>query len=192
MESTEHTPERAARRRFAKSFDELTQAERRIVERMAQHKLVSEDVDAVYRSDLTFGQRLADNVSRFGGSWTFILVFAGVLVLWTCLNSYVLHKPFDPYPYIFLNLLLSMLAAVQAPVIMMSQNRQAAMDRLDAANDYKVNLKAELEIMGLHDKLDQIRTDQLTALLAKQQEQIDLLLALMRQAEKRGPVAGEG
>ncbi|URL59831.1 DUF1003 domain-containing protein [Luteibacter flocculans] len=192
MGSTEHTPERAARRWFAKSFDELTQAERRIVERMAQHKLVSEDVDAVYRSDLTFGQRLADNVSRFGGSWTFILVFAGVLVLWTCLNSYVLHKPFDPYPYIFLNLLLSMLAAVQAPVIMMSQNRQAAMDRLDAANDYKVNLKAELEIMGLHDKLDQIRTDQLTALLAKQQEQIDLLLALMRQAEKRGPVAGEG
>ena len=182
MESAEHTPERAARRWFAKGFDELSHAERRIVERMAQHRLVSEDVDAIYRSDLTFGQRLADNVSRFGGSWTFILVFTGALVLWTGLNSYVLHKPFDPYPYIFLNLLLSMLAAVQAPVIMMSQNRQAAMDRLDAANDYKVNLKAEIEIMGLHDKLDQMRAEQLTALLMKQQEQIDLLTRLVGEA----------
>nr|WP_282097571.1 DUF1003 domain-containing protein [Luteibacter sp. SG786] len=135
---------------------------------------------------MTFGQRLADNVSRFGGSWTFIIIFGLGLLLWTGLNSYVLHKPFDPYPYIFLNLMLSMLAAVQAPVIMMSQNRQAAMDRLDAANDYKVNLKAEIEIMALHDKLDQMRTEQLAALLAKQQEQIDLLMKLVGSRDSQG------
>nr|WP_275690426.1 DUF1003 domain-containing protein [Luteibacter yeojuensis] len=146
---------------------------------MVQRKTVSQDVNAEFRSDLTFGQRLADNVSRFGGSWTFILVFAAILVLWTGVNSYVLHKPFDPYPYIFLNLMLSMLAAVQAPVIMMSQNRQAAMDRLDAANDYKVNLKAEIEIMGLQERLDHICNEQLAMVLARQQEQIDLLTRLL-------------
>jgi len=108
-----------------------------------------------------------------------------ILMLWTGVNSFVLKHPFDPYPYIFLNLMLSMLAAVQAPVIMMSQNRQASMDRLDAANDYKVNLKAEIEIMGLHDKLDQIRTDQLAALLMKQQEQIDLLMKLVADDDAR-------
>lgn len=182
--------EQAAHRWFAKGLGELGHAERRLLEKLAQRKIVSEDVNAEFRSDLTFGQRLADNVSRFGGSWTFIIIFGLGLLLWTGLNSYVLHKPFDPYPYIFLNLMLSMLAAVQAPVIMMSQNRQAAMDRLDAANDYKVNLKAEIEIMGLHDKLDQMRTDQLAALLAKQQEQIDLLLALMNRTDNGpGPAA---
>lgn len=179
MTASEQNTEQAASQWFAKGVGELGHAERRLLEKLAQRKIVSEDVNAEFHSDLTFGQRLADNVSRFGGSWTFILAFAALLLMWTGLNSYVLHKPFDPYPYIFLNLLLSMLAAVQAPVIMMSQNRQAAMDRLDAANDYKVNLKAEIEIMALHDKLDQMRTEQLTALLAKQQEQIDLLMKLM-------------
>jgi len=183
--------EHAARHWFSKGLHELGHAEQRLLDRLSQRKLVSEDVNAVFRSDLTFGERLADNVSRFGGSWTFIIVFATILVLWTGVNSFVLHKPFDPYPYIFLNLMLSMLAAVQAPVIMMSQNRQAAMDRLDATNDYKVNLKAEIEIMGLHDKLDQLRTDQLGSLLARQQEQIDLLMKLVAEntlrADRRGP-----
>ncbi|MDR6936127.1 MULTISPECIES: DUF1003 domain-containing protein [unclassified Luteibacter] len=178
-------PEHVARHWFSKGLHELGHAEQRLLDRLAKRKLVSEDVNAVFRSDLTFGERLADNVSRFGGSWTFIIVFAVILMLWTGVNSFVLKHPFDPYPYIFLNLMLSMLAAVQAPVIMMSQNRQAAMDRLDAANDYKVNLKAEIEIMGLHDKLDQIRTDQLAALLMKQQEQIDLLMKLVADDDAR-------
>ncbi|MGE7137119.1 DUF1003 domain-containing protein [Luteibacter sp. NPDC031894] len=181
MAHNEQSTDQSAHRWFSKGIDDLGHAEQRILEKLAQRKVVSQDVNAEFRSDLTFGQRLADNVSRFGGSWTFILIFAGCLALWTGLNTYVLHKPFDPYPYIFLNLLLSMLAAVQAPVIMMSQNRQAAMDRLDAANDYKVNLKAELEIMGLHDRLDQICAIQLATLIATQQEQIELLTKLTGQ-----------
>jgi uncharacterized membrane protein len=149
-------------------------------------KVVTEDVNHVFASDLSFGQRLADKVSQFGGSWSFIIIFALVLVFWTLANSYVLHRPFDPYPYIFLNLLLSMLAAVQAPVIMMSQNRQAVKDRIDAANDYKVNLKAEIEIMALHEKLDQMRAEQVGIMFARQQEQIDLLTTLLASVRANG------
>ena len=113
MAANEHSPETAARRWFAKGLQDLGHAEVRILERLMQRKVVAEDVNAVYGSDMTFGERLADKVSRFGGSWTFIVVFASVLALWTGMNSYLLHRPFDPYPYIFLNLLLSMLAAIQ-------------------------------------------------------------------------------
>lgn len=132
-------------------------------------------------------------MSRFGGSWTFIIVFMVVLLLWTGLNSLALRRAFDPCPYIFLNLILSMLAAVQAPVIMMSQNRQSTKDRLDAANDYKVNLKSEIEIMGLHDKLDQLRTEKIEVLLVEQQQQIriltDLLECSRRDGRARGPAS---
>jgi uncharacterized membrane protein len=179
MAANEHTIEHAAGRWFAKNLHDLGHAEQRILDRLMQRKAITEDVNQLFSTDLTYGQRLADKVSRFGGSWTFIIVFAAILAAWTGLNSYLLHRPFDPYPYIFLNLLLSMLAAIQAPVIMMSQNRQATKDRLDAANDYKVNLKAEIEILGLHDKLDQMRAEQLERMLMKQQEQIDLLLRLV-------------
>ena len=174
-------PEHAAQHWFSKGLEDLGHAERRLLDHLMQRKLVSEDVNEMFRDDMSFGERLADKVSRFGGSWTFIIIFALVLAGWTGINTWVLHKPFDPYPYIFLNLMLSMLAAVQAPVIMMSQNRQAAKDRMDATNDYKVNLKAEIEIMGLHEKLDQMRNDQLQTMLLKQQEQIDLLLKLARE-----------
>lgn len=165
MSSNEHPSEHAARRWFAKSLSDLGHAEQRILDRLVQRKLVTEDVNEMFSSDLTYGQRLADKVSRFGGSWTFIIVFAIVLALWTALNSYVLHRPFDPYPYIFLNLLLSMLAAIQAPIIMMSQNRQAARDRLQACQDFEINLKAELEILALHEKVDQLfaKLDRLAA-----------------------------
>jgi len=128
--------------------------------------------------DATFGQRAADAVARFGGSWTFIAVFVLVLALWVGLNSWFLlrdgHKPFDPFPYILLNLFLSMLAAIQAPVILMSQNRQAEKDRLTAQHDYEVNLKAELEIMALHEKMDAFKLQ----LVELQQEQLRLLNAL--------------
>ena len=127
---------------------------------------------------LTIGQQLADKVAAFGGSWTFILCFLLVLVAWVVLNTDILarwHEAFDPYPYILLNLFLSMVAALQAPVIMMSQNRQAAKDRLQARHDYEVNLRAELEIAALHDKLDALRISELHDALQRVEEQVAAL-----------------
>ena len=109
--------------------------------------------------------RLADNVARIGGSWAFIIAFVVTLVAWVALNVLLAARAFDPYPFIFLNLMLSMVAALQAPVIMMSQNRQGIIDRAAAEHDYVVNLRAELEIMLLHDKLDALRTDAIGAQL---------------------------
>ena len=130
---------------------------------------------------LTYGERLSDQVAAFGGSWTFISLFSAFIVIWALVNAYVLRSSaFDPYPFVFLNLILSMIAAVQAPIIMMSQNRQAIKDRLTAEHDYEVNLKAEIEIMGLHEKFDQLRTEQMTQLLKYQQEQLDILTALLK------------
>jgi uncharacterized membrane protein len=133
---------------------------------------------------MTFGQRLADNVAAFGGSWTFISIFGAVLVIWILLNSFILIRfnsaSFDPYPYILLNLFLSMLAAIQAPIILMSQNRQAYKDRMSAEHDYEVNLKAELEIMTLHEKIDLLRDTQWNELIYIQQEQLVLLSQLMK------------
>ena len=131
---------------------------------------------------MTVGQRLADRIAIFGGSWTFILLFLFLLLSWIVLNTVVLarvSKPFDPYPYIFLNLILSMLAALQAPVIMMSQNRYAAKDRVAAEHDYEVNLKAELEILALHKKIDTLRQQQWMELVEMQQQQIQLLTKLL-------------
>ena len=131
-----------------------------------------------YLSARTFGERLADRIASFGGSWKFIMLFFGILAAWTGLNSFVLAPrghAFDPYPYIFLNLMLSMLAALQAPVIMMSQQRQATRDRHEALTDYQVNLKAEIEIRALHAKLDALRDVQWRELVQMQHEQIALL-----------------
>ena len=129
--------------------------------------------------DRTFWQKLADQVAAVGGSWGFICGFFVFLALWVGLNMLLLapvwHRAFDPYPFIFLNLLLSMLAAIQAPVIMMSQNRASAKDRLQAEHDYAVNLRAELEIMRLHDKLDALRLDEIETLLRGQVEALESL-----------------
>jgi len=153
----------AAQRWLGRGADSLSDVERRVLGLFLQrHALGSERTGAATPS---FGERIADRVAEFGGSWTFIGLFALVLVAWVVSNSLWLRHPFDPYPYIFLNLMLSMLAAIQAPVIMMSQNRHAAKDRADAENDYAVNLKAELEILALHDKLDALRVDRIEALL---------------------------
>jgi uncharacterized membrane protein len=130
-------------------------------------------------------------VAIFGGSWTFIMLFGCCLLLWVALNSFILARrggAFDPYPYILLNLFLSMIAALQAPVIMMSQNRQSAKDRLDAAHDYEVNLKAELEVRALHEKVDGLRDKQWMELVAMQQEQIRLLTQLL---DERGEKTSE-
>ncbi|WP_230981095.1 DUF1003 domain-containing protein [Gemmatimonas groenlandica] len=137
--------------------------------------------------NVTLGQRLADRIAVFGGSWTFILLFLAFLLAWAVLNTEILgprNQAFDPYPYIFLNLFLSMLAALQAPVIMMSQNRQSQRDRLHAANDYAVNLKAEIEIRELHEKLDALRERDWAALAAQQQQQIDMLTHLMERSTR--------
>src|SRR4029077_12591218 len=135
--------------------------EEEVIKSLRDQELLSENLNTEFESKLTFGEHVADNVAKFGGSWRFIISFGVVLVLWIIINSIVLlRKPFDPYPFILLNLVLSCLAAIQAPVIMMSQNRQEAKDRLRSEHDYMVNLKAELEIRHLHAKMDQLLTHQ--------------------------------
>jgi uncharacterized membrane protein len=163
-------------------FDQVSDRERRVITGVAKRTQISRDANRAFEEKQTFGDRLADRVASFGGSWTFITIFLAVLVAWTLFNSVVLAwsvAAFDPYPYIFLNLILSMLAALQAPIIMMSQNRQAARDRMAAGLDYEVNLKAELEIMALHEKLDQIRSQHLAQMLGTQQEQLRLLMRVL-------------
>ena len=144
---------------------EITAHEQRVIERVAKRLAVSRNINIEHDKSYTFGERLADKVASFGGSWTFLILFSAVIMGWVVVNSVMLASGFDPYPYILLNLFLSMLASIQAPIIMMSQNRLAAKDRLAAAHDYEVNLKAEIEIMALHEKLDEIRAKDLAELL---------------------------
>lgn len=167
-------------------YNDLPVREQRVLRRMAKRIVISENVNDRFHEKMTLGQRLADQVAAFGGSWTFIIIFAVVLAAWVLVNTWILPRSdiFDPYPFIFLNLILSMLAAIQAPVIMMSQNRQTSKDRLAAANDYEVNLKAELEIMNLHEKLDDIRMRQLETLLTQQTEQITQLKSILERIDR--------
>ena len=153
-------------------YDDLPEREQRVLRRIAARAAISRNIGDRAAEHLTFGQRVADKVAAFGGSWTFILLFSGLIVLWVAGNGWALLHPFDPYPFVFLNLILSMVAAIQAPVIMMSQNRQAEKDREAAGHDYEVNLKAELEIMSLHEKLDDLRQRQLEAHFAKLEERL--------------------
>jgi uncharacterized membrane protein len=160
---------------------ELSNLEHEVIESLRQHDVMTENLNTAIDETATLGQRMADQVASFGGSWRFILIFAGVLVVWIAINSVALFsKPFDPYPFILLNLVLSCIAAIQAPIIMMSQNRQNDKDRMKADNDYRVNLKAELEIRHLHSKLDLLLTHQWQRLLEIQQVQTDLLEELGR------------
>ncbi len=147
---------------------ELQPREKAIIERAARRLAVSRNINLEFQQTKTFGQRLADHVATIGGSWGFIIAFGVFIAVWMLVNTWlVIVHAFDPYPFIFLNLMLSLLAAVQAPVILMSQNRAAVRDRLVAAHDYEVNLKAEIEIAALHEKLDQIRARELATLLSK-------------------------
>ena len=171
--------DRLSHRWFGRSHAELDEDERRVLDRTAARRPTTRDTNEAFADKLSFGDRLADRVASFGGSWTFISAFGVFLAVWAGLNLALGRGAFDPYPFIFLNLMLSMLAAIQAPIIMMSQNRQSAKDRLDAANDYQVNLKAEIEIMALHEKLDELRDRQLGEMILKQQEQIDMLTRLL-------------
>ena len=166
---------------------ELSSLEADVVRSLHEQELLSRDVNAEFDRELTFGGRVADRVASFGGSWTFIMIFGAVLLLWIVVNSLILmQRPFDPYPFILLNLVLSCLAAIQAPVILMSQNRQEAKDRLRAEHDYRVNLKAELEIRHVNAKIDLLLTHQWQRLMEIQQIQMDLMEELVEKRKEEG------
>ena len=163
---------------------ELSSLERSVIKSLARHETLAENVDAQFQKKLSLGERLADHIADFGGSWIFISLFGAFILIWIVINTVLLMvRPFDPYPFILLNLMLSCLAAVQAPIIMMSQNRQEARDRLRSESDYRVNLKAELEIRHLHEKLDHLLQHQWQRLIEIQQIQIELMNELT--AERR-------
>lgn len=164
---------------------EVTSLERSVVESLARHDTLAQNIEAEFQKKLSLGERLADRIADFGGSWTFILSFGGFILVWVLINTVVLLvRPFDPYPFILLNLVLSCIAALQAPIIMMSQNRQESRDRLRSENDYRVNLKAELEIRHLHEKLDHLLQHQWERLMEIQQIQLELMSDLTPERHK--------
>ncbi|MEY2493547.1 MAG: hypothetical protein QOJ45_39 [Verrucomicrobiota bacterium] len=164
---------------------ELSALDQEVVESLQAHEILSSDISKQFERELTFGEKLSDTIAAFGGSWTFIIVFGMILLVWVVGNSFILAtRAFDPFPYILMNLVLSAIAALQAPVIMMSQNRSEARDRLRGENDYKINLKAELEIRHLHEKIDHLLRRQYNRLFEIQQIQIELLEELTRKGEK--------
>ncbi len=157
-------------------------AERKVLSNAKARLTIARDMNTEYQSAGGFGGRLADDITRWAGSWAFILLFLGFLVLWALINTELLGSgAFDPYPFIFLNLILSMLAALQAPVILMAANRQSARDRIDARHDYEVNLKAELEIMALHDRIEDLRTSEIEEIKAT----LNRLVAALEQSKTK-------
>ena len=160
----------------AKETDELLKLRQEVQEALLRQETLTRDIDREFDAKATRGEKIADKVAAFGGSWAFIIIFGAILFVWMGINSiaFVL-KPFDPFPFIFLNLILSCVAAIQAPVIMMSQNRQEAKDRMRSENDYKTNLKAELEIQAINEKIDKLLNDQWKHLLEIQQMQMEMI-----------------
>ena len=160
-------------------IQQLTGHERRAIAALLKRQGVARDMSQEVQEKRTLGERVADQVASFGGSWRFIFLFLAGMAVWMALNmaGFVV---FDPFPFILLNLVLSCVASLQAPVIMMSQNRQAARDRLEARHDYEVNTKAEMEIMALHDKVDHLRDEQWKELVALQHRQVQLLEEISR------------
>jgi uncharacterized membrane protein len=158
---------------------ELSVVEREIAERATTHAAVADELESGIAPGL--GQRAADRVARVGGSWPFVLGFGGFLIAWCAANAALLSGPFDPYPFILLNLVLSSLAAIQAPIIMMSQRRMAEIDRARAAQDFRVNLKAELEVAALHEKMDHLLHQQWDRMVELQDVQLEILEQLRRE-----------
>jgi uncharacterized membrane protein len=171
---------------IAEEGRELTSIEKDVVERLREHELISADTNLEFDRALTFGERLSDRVARFGGSWAFILAFGLFLAVWMAINVAMLRRAFDPYPFILLNLILSTVAALQAPIIMMSQNRQEAKDRLRAEHDYRVNLKAELEIRLLNERVDALVNHQWQRLIEIQKIQLELMQELEGHLRRQG------
>jgi uncharacterized membrane protein len=182
LESKMQKPAEVAEKFFGVPYESLDERAKKVTRHIAERKHIARNAVKELEAATTQGQRAADAVAAFGGSWIFITIFIVTMILWVGLNSLILVKygsSFDPYPYILLNLFLSMLAAIQAPIILMSQNRKTEKDRISAEHDYEVNLKAELEIMLLHEKLDLLREVQWSELLNIQKEQIALLKNLL-------------
>ena len=178
----------AAEKLMDTSYDAMDERTKKVARHITDRKHISKNTTLEQKDTKTTGQRAADAVAKFGGSWTFIILFGIVLVCWVILNTVILanyNKAFDPYPYILLNLFLSMLASIQAPIILMSQNRQSELDRKNAEHDYEVNLKAELEIMLLHEKIDLLRESQRSELLVIQKQQLQLLTDLISQQKNK-------
>lgn len=177
-------PELAARW-LRRKPENLSKAESKVLQSAIDRLAIAEDRSADYAERASLGARIADTIARIGGSWGFIITFVLFLAVWTIANAWLLgRETFDPYPFVFLNLVLSMVAALQAPVIMMSQNRQTERDRLAASHDYEVNLKAEIEIMALHEKLDALRHQEIIALR-------DQVAALSDAVAKLSPTTGK-
>jgi uncharacterized membrane protein len=165
---------------------EIAVIDRDVMEAIKNNSILSENIQDEIEADLTFGQKLADKVAAFGGSWTFIITFFSFILIWMIINIWFLAtRPFDPFPFILLNLILSCLAAIQAPIIMMSQNRQEQKDRQRSEHDYKINLKAELEIKLLSEKIDHLLAHQNKKLLEIQEVQTDYLEDLMKELKKK-------
>lgn len=160
---------------------DLTELDRQVAQSLATHETLAENIDAEFEVERTLGERLSDHLASFGGSWTFIIIFGGMLFVWIVFNQEVADRSrFDPYPYILLNLILSTIAALQAPVIMMSQKRQEVKDRLRSQSDYRINLKAELEIRHLHEKIDHLISRQWQRLTEIQQMQLETMQEMVR------------
>ncbi|MBK8845064.1 MAG: DUF1003 domain-containing protein [Bacteroidetes bacterium] len=165
---------------------EIALIDRDVMEAIKNNSILSENIQDEIEADLTFGQKLADSVAAFGGSWIFIITFFSFILIWMIINIWFLdRRPFDPFPFILLNLILSCLAAIQAPIIMMSQNRQEQKDRQRSEHDYKINLKAELEIKLLSEKIDHLLAHQNKKLLEIQEVQTDYLEDLMKELKKK-------
>lgn len=169
-----------------KDKGELSNLESKVVESLHNHELLSENTNTVYDDNLTVGDKVTDKIVSFGGSWRFIFLFSTILVLWMFFNTIaIFFSPIDPYPFIFMNFILSTIAAFQAPFVLMSQNRQAIKEKVRSDNEYKVNLKAELEIRHLNSKMDQLLTNQWSRLLKVQQVQTDLIQDIVKTIKKK-------
>jgi len=170
---------------LTKQIGQLTKLEKTVLDSLKDKTTLSDKLDGDEQQNMTFGQRIADKVASFGGSWTFIISFSAFLLVWIGINIYWLgNKGFDPYPFILLNLILSSLAAVQAPVIMMSQNRQEEKDRERGKKDYMINLKSELEVRMLHEKMDHLIISQQEEVLEIHKVQVDLMNDILKRIEK--------
>jgi uncharacterized membrane protein len=167
-----------------KEVGELSELEKKVFNSVTRNQTLTDKIDPEEKQLLTSGQRIADRVASFGGSWTFIIAFGVFIVLWISVNVFwLINKGFDPYPFILLNLILSCIAALQAPVIMMSQNRQEEKDRDRSKKDYMINLKSELEIRTLHEKIDHFIMDQQQELLELQKTQIEMMNDILKRIE---------
>jgi uncharacterized membrane protein len=165
--------------------EELSKLKQIVIDAIREEELLSEKLQEETKEKLTTGEKFADKVSKFGGSWFFILSFFMFLLAWIAINLYLLSKPYDPYPFILLNLILSCIAAIQAPIIMMSQNRKEDKDRQRAQHDYLINLKAEIEIRNLHQKIDLLIAEQMKRLFDVQTVQLEILEEINTKLDKK-------